>query len=324
MRHTAAILCLLVAPYLVAQQPQAAPAVDTGNRANLTIALDQLGDTDQGVVSRVTFRFTTPGDVPPDMPLIIQGSFMRGGEVVRNFRLPVPETQRSSVKTIQTFADGELIVEARLMIPLEEDAPVILGKASKAFPIAKTSKPYIADPDEGAEGVFAEGVVPETSGAVKIRTPRRAESLHRRRRRKAAGEARRILGRRKEDHVAQRSALPRRARPGETSEARRSARGRLRRQESLHRRRLVCSKRARDAARSEDQPGRDSRQHLTLQAEPAEPEKHRDQDRRAVRWSEEDLRMEPSAIRGRHPEFETGGSGVRSGIRSRRDELRGV
>lgn len=169
MRQVAAILCLLVVPSLAAQQTEPDPA----NRANLTIAVEPLGDTEQGVVSRVTFRFAIPGDVPPDMPLVIQGSFLRGGEVLRNFRLQIPPTQRDVVKTIQAFADGEVTIEARLMIPLEEDAPVILGKSSKAFPVAKTNKTYIAGPEEGAEGVFAEGVVPETMGAVKIRTPRR-------------------------------------------------------------------------------------------------------------------------------------------------------
>src|SRR5207253_4190505 len=36
-----------------------------------------------------------------------------------------------------------------------------------------TNKTYIAGENEGAEAIVAEGVVPETSGAVRILTPRR-------------------------------------------------------------------------------------------------------------------------------------------------------
>ena len=98
---------------------------------------------------------------------------MKAGEVVRNFRFPVPSDQSDIVRTTQTFAEGDFEVEARLMIPLEEQAPIILGKVSKPFKVTKTGKPYVATPDAGAEGVVAEGVVPETIGAVHMRPPRR-------------------------------------------------------------------------------------------------------------------------------------------------------
>ena len=137
------------------------------------MTLEPVGDNAQGVVARVTFRFAIPSDVPPGVPFVIQGSILKGGEVVRNFRFPVPPDQRDQVRTTQTFTEGEMEIETRLLIPLEEQAPVILGKITKKVTIAKTNKPYVATPDEGAEGVVAEGVVPEAVGAVKIRAPRR-------------------------------------------------------------------------------------------------------------------------------------------------------
>ena len=171
MRQTLAALALFLAASLGAQQQPA--AADAANRSNLTITVEPLGDSDTGVVNRITFRFAVPGDVEPDFPLVIQGSLLRSGEVIRNFRFPIPPDRRDQVTTIQTFSEGELTVEARLMIPLEEQAPVILGKTATNFTIAKTNKPYVASAEEGAEAVFAEGIVPESVGAVRIRPPRR-------------------------------------------------------------------------------------------------------------------------------------------------------
>ncbi|HEX9163310.1 MAG TPA: hypothetical protein VF980_16505, partial [Thermoanaerobaculia bacterium] len=169
-RFLIAVALAFVSLNVVAQTP---PPPDPGNRANLAISVEPLGDNAQGVVSRVAFRFTVPSDVPPGVPLVIQGSIMQGGQVVRNFRLPVAPDQQGVVRTTQALPAGEAEIEARLLVPLEEQAPVILGKTSKKFTVAAMNKPYVASPDEGAEGVLAEGVVPESMGAVKIRTPRR-------------------------------------------------------------------------------------------------------------------------------------------------------
>jgi len=151
--------------------PPAAP--DTNNRANLTISVEPLGDNDEGVVSRITFRFAVPSDVPPGVPMIVEGSIMRDGQAIRNFRLPVPPDEHATVRTIQVLHEGDNEVEARLLIPLEEQTPVLLGKTTTKAKIAKTNKAYVAKPEEGAEGVIAEGVVPEAVGAVKIVAPRR-------------------------------------------------------------------------------------------------------------------------------------------------------
>src|SRR5260370_4916378 len=107
-------------------------AADESNRANLTIAMEPLGDTDQGVVARVTFRFTVPADIPPGTPLLINGSILSGGNVVRHFRYPIPPDHTAApVRTVQTFPAGDVSIEARLMVPLEEQTPVLLGKLTQ-------------------------------------------------------------------------------------------------------------------------------------------------------------------------------------------------
>ncbi len=165
-------LALLVA-FSVTANAQTTPPPDTSNRANLTIAVEPLGDTDEGVASRITFRFAIPSDLPPGVAMSIEGSILRGGQVVKNFRIPVAPDEHASVRTIQVLREGENEIEARLMVPLREDTPVLLGKTNLKTTVAKTNHAYVAKPEEGAEGVLAEGVVPATTGAVKIRTPRR-------------------------------------------------------------------------------------------------------------------------------------------------------
>lgn len=172
MIRLVAALSLLLGTSLFAQTaPPAAPA--NANPANLTIAVTPLGDTEAGVVSRIVFRFTIPDDIPPQTPLVIQGSLLSGGAVVKNFRFPLGDEQRNTLTTVQTLPAGSVDVEAKLLVPLEESAPVIVGKTTINAPIAKMGKPYVASEADGAEALAAEGVVPEVSGAVKIETPRR-------------------------------------------------------------------------------------------------------------------------------------------------------
>jgi Ca-activated chloride channel family protein len=154
-------LPFLAAPFLGADE------------GKLIISLDPLGDSSQGVVVRTTYRFAPGADVPPGVPLVIVGSISQGGAVVKRFRYPVDPAQSETVAAIQTLQPGAAEVEARLMVPLEEQTPVIVAKTTQSFTIAKTNKAYVAGENEGAEGVIAEGVVPETSGAVRIIPPRR-------------------------------------------------------------------------------------------------------------------------------------------------------
>ena len=139
----------------------------------ITVDVDPLGDNDQGgVVARVTFRFATPPDVSAQVPIFLQGSFMQNGLVIRNFRIPI-SNNREPIKTVQTFAPGAADIEVRLIMPLEDGPPVIINKVTESVTLAKTNKPYIAGEGEGAEGIVAEGVIPEMVGAVRILPPRR-------------------------------------------------------------------------------------------------------------------------------------------------------
>lgn len=142
------------------------------NRANLTIAVEPLGDAPGGVATRVDFRFSVPNDVPPGIPLVIVGSATQSG-TPRTFRYLVRDDQRTSLSSIQTFAPVEVEIEARLMIPLEEETPVILGKTTAKFPVVATNRPYVAGEEATAEAVIAEGTVPEGAGSVRIVPPRR-------------------------------------------------------------------------------------------------------------------------------------------------------
>src|SRR4051794_15191325 len=139
----------------------------------IVIALEPLGDSPQGVVTRVTYRYAIPTDAPSGVPLVITGSISQNGEVVKRFRYPILDTTTSPLTSIQTLQPGEAEIEARLMVPLEEQTPVILAKAEQKFTVAKTDKVYVAKEGDDAEAIIAEGVVPEGSGAVRIIPPRR-------------------------------------------------------------------------------------------------------------------------------------------------------
>jgi Ca-activated chloride channel homolog len=144
----------------------------------LAVDLEPLGDTDAGVVARVSFRFPMPQDADTS-EFYLQGSFLQNGTVIRNFRIPVIAERQAPVKTLQTFAEGNAEVEVRLIMPQEEDGmPLILQKTAKTFAIAKTNRAYVASEEDGAEAVIAEGIVPESAGAVKIRAPRRDVALN--------------------------------------------------------------------------------------------------------------------------------------------------
>jgi len=137
----------------------------------LTISLEPLGDNDTGVVTRITFKFELDTALPEGVPLVIVGSTTQNQ--VKPFRYLLSPTQKNTLTAIQTLQPGEAEIEARLMVPLEEQAPAILAKSSSRFTIAKTDKPYVANLTDGAEAIVAEGTVPELGDAVKIIPPRR-------------------------------------------------------------------------------------------------------------------------------------------------------
>ncbi|HEY0590790.1 MAG TPA: VWA domain-containing protein, partial [Thermoanaerobaculia bacterium] len=73
---------------------------------------------------------------------------------------------------VQALPVGTVTVEARLLSG-SDDAPLLLGRASRTADIAATGTPYTAPAGAAPDEIVAEGVVPETAGAVRIREPRR-------------------------------------------------------------------------------------------------------------------------------------------------------
>ncbi|HEX3070194.1 MAG TPA: VWA domain-containing protein [Thermoanaerobaculia bacterium] len=160
MKHALAALLLFAVPLVAAD-------------SKLTITLDPLGDSAEGVVARVSYRFAVPTDAPSGVPLELTGSISQNGQVVKRFRFPVLPSTTSPITSIQTLQPGTAEIDARLMVPLEEQTPVILAKTTQTFTIAKTGTAYVAHEGDAAEAILAEGVVPEGVGAVKIVPPRR-------------------------------------------------------------------------------------------------------------------------------------------------------
>ena len=169
MRKTLAAVLLIALSSLAAAAQETTPPPPKP----ITITLEALGDTELGVAAKISFRFAQPPEVAPGTELFLQGSLLQGGQVIRNFRFPVPPNATQAISTIQSFAVGEVDIEVRLVMPIDEGAPVIVAKVAEKFTVAKTNKMYVASAEDGAEAVFAEGVMPETVGAVKIRAPRR-------------------------------------------------------------------------------------------------------------------------------------------------------
>ena len=161
MRRSLLLMLFVANALFAADEPQ-----------KLTIALEPLGDSDAGVVARLTFKFVIGSDVPGGVPLVVIGSTTQGS-TTKPFRYPLLPSQRNSLSAIQTLQPGDAEIEARLMVPLEEQTPVIVSKATARFTIAKTGKPYIASDSDGAEAIIAEGSVPAAGDAVRIIAPRR-------------------------------------------------------------------------------------------------------------------------------------------------------
>jgi Ca-activated chloride channel family protein len=166
---TALLALALAVPALAQSDAPAKPIV---------ITVEPLGDADASVVTRISFRFPTPPEVTEEIAIYLQGSFLQNGKVVRNFRYTLPPDLRTAVTAVQAFAPGTFEVEARLILPTDETAPIILAKTNETFTLEKTNKLYVASAEDGAEAFLAEGVVPEALGAVKIRAPRRDIALN--------------------------------------------------------------------------------------------------------------------------------------------------
>jgi len=166
------LLCILM-PLLVlplAAQEKTDPTIKP---KPIVIQSESLGDAPGGVVARITIQYTIPPETPPEVPLVIQGSILQAGRVVRNFRYGLEPASTSPLRVVQTLPVGSVEIEARVLIPLEESAPILLGKGSATFNIILTGKPFVADESDGAEAFVAEGAASESAGAVRILPPRR-------------------------------------------------------------------------------------------------------------------------------------------------------
>ena len=170
MRIAISVALLALALSATAQQ-QTPPA-----SSSIKLTHEALGDSEAGVVTRVTATFETI-EAPAGLPLELQVSAMQTGVVVRNFRYQLP-AQARSWSFVQTFSSGTIDLDVRLLIPIENEMPMILGKGTAKLEIAKTGREYTASDEAGAEAIFAEGIVPETAGSVKIRPPRRDLAPH--------------------------------------------------------------------------------------------------------------------------------------------------
>lgn len=166
MRTAAVLLCLALSVSTLGQ-----PAPSESTEGAITIDAEPLGDADDGIVTRLTVSFR---DIhPPEgIPMELQGSVLRDNQVVRNFRYLVRAGEKAH-SFIQTLPAGALVVQARLLIPIENEMPIIVGRKEQSFEIAATGNEYVASEADGAEAIFAEGVVPETAGSIRILPPRR-------------------------------------------------------------------------------------------------------------------------------------------------------
>jgi hypothetical protein len=175
----------------------------------LAIALEPLGDRKGDVVTRVYFRFANPRQVT-DAGLYLEGSFLQqGSQVPRNFHFPVRRKddkhllgntvsrngklvrgtywtvlpdKRNEMSAVQTFAEGDVEIDVRLVLETDNDGPPILvAEATQTFTVSKTNRPYAAETGDDDELTTADRaepeVAPELQGAVTIRDSRRnAES----------------------------------------------------------------------------------------------------------------------------------------------------
>jgi hypothetical protein len=165
----------------------------------VAIAVEPLGDSDQGVVVRVAFRFANPREITA-AGLFLEGSFAENGQLPRNFRFAVPrkddkwvwsntvahndeiirETrwtllpdQRNEMATIQTLEEGKTVIEVRLVLERDRGAgPLVVAEGTETIAVGKTNRPFVAESTKRKPAAPQE-VLPEDAGSVALRTPRR-------------------------------------------------------------------------------------------------------------------------------------------------------
>lgn len=161
------MLLLLVFQTAVHAQDEA-----TAADPSFRLTVETAGDTAEGVVVRIISEYLgnasqLHGEV------VLSGSIERDGEVTRTFRRLLRPEEIASYRLIETLQPGQWTVAARLHVMNESGAPLLLGRAEKTVDIAPVGRVYEPAAADGVEGMVAEGVVPETAGAVTIRSARR-------------------------------------------------------------------------------------------------------------------------------------------------------
>jgi Ca-activated chloride channel homolog len=158
-------LIVIASPFALAQQ---SPAVGSP----FEIQTEALGDTDEGVVTRLIFRYELE-PVRGSRELYISGAVVREGTAVRHFRLTLhPEEIRRTAKVI-TLQEGPMSIESRLMTQPSQGLPQMIAKAVVELDVERTGREYVASEEDGPEAFLAEGVIPDLSGSVRLKPPRR-------------------------------------------------------------------------------------------------------------------------------------------------------
>lgn len=137
----------------------------------LSIEILPLGDSGESVAVRILF-VADPAVAASEEGLVLQGTILRDGKVIRNFRRPLEVGDAGRFQIVQLVLPGSIAVEARLLAG-SDDAPLLLARSSRALEVTPTGTPYVASDDAAADEILAEGIVPETAGSVRIREPRR-------------------------------------------------------------------------------------------------------------------------------------------------------
>lgn len=136
------------------------------------IVASALGDRGTEVVARVTFSLPA-SQLPEDREITLQGSLLHEKSVFRNFRYALRSTAQTQFSFVLPFPVGESEIDARLLVMRDDGSPLLIARGGAKVTLAAAGAPYVASAEDGAEAILAEGIVPETSGAVKIRPPRR-------------------------------------------------------------------------------------------------------------------------------------------------------
>lgn len=138
----------------------------------MAISIQPMGDSGEQVATRITFTFDPSVAGSGEREIVLQGSILQEGTLVRNFRRALTPDERLRYEMIQLLPPGEITVEARLMA-LTPEAPIVIVKESATTRVEKSGVLFTATEDDEADAILAEGVVPESAGAVQIRPPRR-------------------------------------------------------------------------------------------------------------------------------------------------------